>query len=81
MEEIKQLITKPLLEIGLEIDSVELIKEGSTDYLRITIDREEPVDLDACVNATHVINEILDEADPIEEKYILEVCSKQKGGA
>lgn len=81
MKEVVQLITEPLNEIGLKVDSVEMINEGTNKFLRITIDRDTPVDLDACVDATHIINKLLDDADPIKEKYTLEVCSKQKGGA
>jgi len=80
MEEVRELLEKPLLEIGLILDSVVYEKEANNYFLRITIDREEPVDLDACVAANKVISKILDAEDPIKDKYILEVISKSKGG-
>ena len=42
----------------------------------IIIDKMPYVDLDTCVEATHIINPILDEADLIDESYVLNVCSK-----
>lgn len=80
MKELREMLEGSLLEIGLRIDNIEFVTEGTNNFLRITIDRDETVDLDACVDATHVINKILDSKDPIKDKYILEVCSKQKGG-
>ena len=35
--------------------------------------------MDAIVEATHIINPIIDELDPYEESYILDVLSKERG--
>ena len=37
------------------------------------------MDVEDCVTVSNLINPILDEADPIEDNYILDVCSKEKG--
>ena len=34
------------------------------------------MDVEDCVNVSNLINPILDEADLIEESYVLNVCSK-----
>ena len=69
-------LAKPIAEeLGLEIWDVRFLKEGSQWYLRIFIDKEGGVSIDACVDFTHAINKPLDEADPIEQAYCLEVSS------
>ena len=69
-------LAKPIAEeLGLEIWDVRFLKEGSQWYLRIFIDKEGGVSIDDCVDFTHAINKPLDEADPIEQAYCLEVSS------
>ena len=45
----------------------------------LVIDKNGIIDIDDCVTVTNLINPLLDEADLIEESYILDVCSKEKG--
>lgn len=69
-------IVQPIAEeMGLEIWDIRFLKEGSQWYLRIFIDKEGGVSIDDCVDLTHAINKPLDEADPIEQAYCLEVSS------
>lgn len=69
-------IAKPIAEeLGLEIWDVRFLKEGSQWYLRIFIDKDGGVSIDDCVDFTHAVNKPLDEADPIEQAYCLEVSS------
>ena len=37
------------------------------------------LDIDTIVEATNIINPILDEYDLIEEEYILDISSKERG--
>ena len=62
-------------ELGLRIWDVRFLKEGASWYLRIFIDKDGGVSIDDCVDLTHLINKPLDEADPIEQAYFLEVSS------
>jgi archaeosine-15-forming tRNA-guanine transglycosylase len=55
-EKIRNLIEGEVLKLGVSIDSVEYVKEGSNYFLRIVIDRDEPIDIDKCVEVTNVIN-------------------------
>lgn len=67
---------EPLLkETSYEIYDVEYVKEGSEWYLRIYIDKDGGIDLDDCETVTDLINDPLDELDPISEPYFLEVSS------
>ncbi len=78
-EKIKDLIISVIEENNYILDSVEYVKEGSNMFLRIIIDKQGIINIDDCVKVTNLINPILDQEDPIDENYILEVCSKEKG--
>jgi ribosome maturation factor RimP len=76
---IKNLIEKPLLDINIRIDDISYVKENNMNILRITIDKEPYIDVDDCVAATKIINPIIDKEDIINDTYILDICSKEKG--
>ena len=75
-EKIRNLIEGPLNEVGIKVLDVHFEDEDGVKNLMIIIDKMPYVDLDTCVEATHIINPILDEADLIEDSYVLNVCSK-----
>lgn len=77
---IRNLIEKPLSEINIKLDDVSYYKEGTMNILRITIDKDPYVDVDDCVAVTKIINPIIDGEDVIKDTYVLDVCSKEKGG-
>ena len=54
-------------------------KEGPDWFLRVLIDRDEPLDTDTCEAVSRAIDPILDEADPIDQSYYLEVGSPGLG--
>ena len=62
-------------QLGLEIWDVRFEKEGADWFLRIFIDTEDGVSINDCVDMTHAIDKPLDDADPIEQSYCLEVSS------
>lgn len=69
-------LAKPIVEgLGLILWDVELKKEGSAWFLRVYIDKEGGVTLDDCENVSHALDKPLDDADPIEQSYYLEVSS------
>lgn len=69
-------LAEPLAEeLGCWVWDVEYVKEGARRILRIVIDAEEGVTIDHCEQLHRAIDPILDEADPIEEQYYLEVSS------
>ena len=61
--------------LGLSIWDVRFVKEGAYHYLRIFIDRPEGVTIDDCEAMSRAVNTPLDELDPIDGEYCLEVCS------
>ena len=69
-------IAEPIAsELGLTLWDVRFVKEGAEHYLRIFVDKEGGVSIDDCVDMTHAIDKPLDDADPIDVSYILEVSS------
>lgn len=80
MKELQELLNQKLKKSKINVDQIEFVNENSQKILRITIDKEELIDLDDCVFVNNIANEILEKDDLINEKYILEVCSKRKGG-
>ncbi len=62
-------------ELGLTLWDVEYVKEGAKWILRITIDSDEGITIEDCERMHRAIDPILDEADPIESAYDLEVSS------
>ena len=54
---------------------VEYVKEGAERVLRFTIDKEEGVNIDDCERFHRAVDPALDELDPIDEPYRLEVSS------
>ncbi len=61
--------------LGYDLWDVEYVKEGSEWYLRITIDSESGITIDDCERVHRAIDPIIDEHDPIENAYHLEVSS------
>lgn len=75
-----RLLAQPLCdEQGLFLWDVRFEKEGATWYLKVLIDRDGGVDMDACEAFTRPFNDILDDADPIAQSYVLEVGSPGLG--
>lgn len=60
---------------NVKLWDVRFVKEGASWYLRVIIDSENGISIDDCTNVHHAIDPILDEADPIDKSYYLEVCS------
>ena len=75
LDKIKNAILPAVNEMNLSIYDIEYVKEGNEFFLRIYLDREGGIDLEAIVEATKVISDILDEIDPIEGEYMLEISS------
>ncbi len=62
-------------ELGYMLWDVEYVKEGSRRILRVTIDNEEGITIEDCERMHRAIDPVLDEIDPIEDAYDLEVSS------
>ena len=74
-ERVRDLLFPVVLEAECYLWDVEYVKEGAEMILRVVIDSNEGITLDDCERVTRAIDPVLDEADPIESSYRLEVTS------
>lgn len=76
VSQVEGLATKIAEELGVSIWDIRFLKEGSSWYLRVFIDKPEgSITIDDCENMSRAIDEPLDELNPISVPYCLEVCS------
>lgn len=74
-ERVYNLIKETVEQQGVTLWDVRFLKEGASWYLRVFIDKTEGITIDDCTDVSHAIDHIIDEADPIDVPYYLEVCS------
>ncbi len=79
LKEIRNNIEEPMKKMDIIVDSVLWEKEGNYYYLKIFLDKINGLDLDTIVEATNIINPIIDDLDLIKEEYILDISSKERG--
>ena len=70
-----ELAAPAIAEQGCTLWDVEYVKEAGTWYLRVLIDKEGGVDILDCEAISRKLSDLLDEADPIDGSYTLEVGS------
>ncbi|KAF5058840.1 ribosome maturation factor RimP [Oscillibacter ruminantium] len=64
-----------IAERGCALWDVEYVKEAGAWYLRVLLDKDGGVDILDCEAISRALSDLLDEADPIEGSYTLEVGS------
>ncbi len=62
-------------DLDFDLVDVEYIKEFGSNFLKIYIDKVDGVSTDDCQSMSEKLSQILDEKDPIQESYYLEVSS------
>ena len=72
---VREAIEPTVLELGYRIWDVTYQKIGADYHLEITIDNDRGIDIEDCEKVHRAIDPILDEVDPIEGFYYLEVSS------
>ncbi len=78
-EKVREILEKVITDNGYILSNVIYESENGTNFLRLIIDKEDIITVDDCVVVSNLVNPILDKFDPISDKYILDVCSKEKG--
>ncbi|MGW1885258.1 ribosome maturation factor RimP [Streptomyces sp. NPDC001970] len=75
-ERLRGLLEPLVSAVDLDLEEIELSRAGRRRVLRVVVDSEEGVDLDACAELSRVISDKLDETDAMGEgEYQLEVTS------
>ena len=72
---VRDAIEPTVNELGYRIWDVLYSKVGADYHLEITIDADDGINIDDCEKVHRAIDPILDEVDPIENFYYLEVSS------
>ena len=62
-------------DLGYELYDLEDLQYQGQRILRVSIDHEQGIQLEDCVRIDQKLQKLLDENDPIEEAYTLEVSS------
>lgn len=79
IEKIKEIVTEVMNKEDIIVCSVSYEKENNYNFLKIVLDKVNGIDLDTIVEATNIINPLLDEYDLISEEYVLDISSKERG--
>ena len=74
-EQVTLLVRPTIEEMGYMLWDVVYAKEGADWHLEITIDKEDGITIEDCEAVHRAVDLILDEADPIEAAYYLDVSS------
>lgn len=72
---VAQLAAPVVEQAGCSLWDVEYVKEAGEWFLRVYIDKEGGISIDDCEAVSRPLSDLLDEADPIEGSYTLEVGS------
>ena len=75
VSEVSGALTPVINDLGYEVWDIEYVKEGADYFLRFTIDNDEGINIDDCEKVHRAIDPLLDELDPIEDAYNLQVSS------
>ncbi|MEK5502096.1 ribosome maturation factor RimP [Bacillus sp. FSL M8-0168] len=75
VETASEMVQHILDNLQLELVDIEFVKEGQNWFLRVFIDSDDGVDIEECAKVSEALSEKLDEADPIQQNYFLEVSS------
>ena len=74
-DKVYDLVKDTVESCGVTLWDVRFVKEGASHYLRIFIDKAEGISINDCTDVSHAVDPVIDEADPIDGSYYLEVCS------
>ncbi len=61
------------------VDDVVYEKKGKFNFLTITLDKIGGIDLETIVDATKIVDKVVDKANITDDSYIMDVVSKERG--
>lgn len=79
LSKLKSEVQASLNPMNIIITDIFVKEEKKYKFLTIELDKIGGIDLDTIVEATNIINPIVDKYDFIEDSYILDVISKEQG--
>lgn len=78
-EKLRKEIDEALSEMQIYVSDINFREESKYKFLTIELDNVSGLDIDTIVEATHIINPIVDKYDICDDSYILDIISKEKG--
>lgn len=72
---VSEIASKITEKHSFELVDVEFLKEGANWYLRVYIDKPGGINIEDCQTVSEELSDKMDELDPIEQSYFLEVSS------
>lgn len=79
LDKLKIDLQKRLDSEEIKVDDVTFEEKGKYHFLTVTLDKIGGIDLETIVDATKIVNEVVDEANITDDSYILDVVSKERG--
>ena len=75
LNQLKGLIEKKVNELGYDLVEFNYAHKDGQDLLSVVVDRVNEIDMESIVELTHALNDYLDELNPFEKPYTLDLSS------
>lgn len=75
LKQLENLISEKLKELSYELVSLKNRKDKTGMTLEVIVDRVEPIDMAAIVEISNALNAYIDELDPFDFTYTLDISS------
>jgi ribosome maturation factor RimP len=72
---VRAVITDPLANAGFDVEDVAVRAAGKRSLVQVVVDRDGGITLDDVAEASRIVGAALDESDPVQGAYVLEVTS------
>jgi ribosome maturation factor RimP len=74
--QIRELVEPVVTAAGYDLEDLDISRAGRRSVIRVVVDRDGGVDLDAVAAVSRELSGVLDEVDPLgQQPYVLEVTS------
>ena len=75
LKNLEELLKEKLKTLNYSLAELKLYYKEGERILSIVVDRKEPIDMEAITSVSEILNPFIDEIDPIEGEYMLEISS------
>ena len=79
LDKLKTDLQKEFLDTEIIVDDITFEEKGKYKFLTVTLDKIGGIDLETIVDATKVVNKVVDKTNITSDSYILDVVSKERG--
>ena len=79
LKKLKDDLQKVLDKEEIIVDDVTFEKKGNYNFLTITLDKVGGIDLETIVDATKIVDKVVDAANITDDSFIMDVVSKERG--